>query len=57
MSSIFSITFIENGIYLTPCIPLSFEGEGEEILERGFAPLLLTLPLPLTREGVRGIGW
>jgi hypothetical protein len=26
-------------INLTPFIPLSFEGEGEEILERGFAPL------------------
>jgi len=25
--------------------------EGEEILERGFAPLLLTRPLPLIREG------
>jgi len=28
--------------------------EGEEILERGFAPLLLTLPLPLIREGGQG---
>jgi len=26
-------------IYLTPCVPLSFEGEGEEI-ERGASPLL-----------------
>ena len=28
--------------------------EGEEILERGFAPLLPTLPLPLAREGGQG---
>jgi len=41
-------------IYLTPFIPLSFKGEGEEILERGFAPLLPTLPLPLTKG--RGSG-
>jgi len=32
--------------YLTPFILLYFEGEGEEILERGFAPLLLTLLFP-----------
>ena len=38
-------------INLTPFIPLSLKGEGEEILERGEAPLLLTLPLPLIREG------
>jgi len=43
-------------IDLTPFIPLSLKGEGEEILERGEAPLLLTLPLPLLREGGRGIG-
>jgi len=36
---------------LTPFVPLSFEGEGEEIVERGEAPLLPTLPLPLLREG------
>jgi len=41
-------------INLTPFIPLSFKGEGEEILERGFAPLLPTLPLPLLREGGQG---
>ena len=28
--------------------------EREEILEKGEAPLLLTLPLPLTREGGQG---
>ena len=28
--------------------------EGEEILERGEAPLLPTLPLPLLREGGQG---
>jgi len=38
-------------IYLTPFIPLSFEGDGEETLERGFAPLLLHSPFPLIREG------
>jgi len=32
----------------------SYQGEGEEILERGFAPLLPTLPLPLLREGGQG---
>ena len=26
-------------IYLTPFIPLSFQGEGEDIKKRGFAPL------------------
>jgi len=41
---------------LTPFIPLSLKGEGEEILERGEAPLLLTLPLPLLGKGARGIG-
>jgi len=41
-------------IYLTPLIPLSFKGEGEEILERGEAPLLPKLPLPLIREGGQG---
>jgi len=43
-------------INLTPFIPLSLKGEGEEIVERGEAPLLPTLPLPLIREGERGIG-
>jgi len=46
-------------IYLTLLIPLSMIGtsslhEGEEILERGFAPLLPKLPLPLIREGGQG---
>ncbi len=41
-------------INLTPFIPLSFKGEGEEVLERGEAPLLPTLPLPLIREGGQG---
>ena len=27
------------GVYLSPCIPLSFKGEGEDIKKRGFAPL------------------
>ena len=42
--------------YLSPFIPLSFKGEGEEILERGEAPLLPTLPLPLTNNKGRGLG-
>jgi hypothetical protein len=29
--------------YLTPCVPLSFKGEGEGFLERGFASLGLSL--------------
>jgi len=32
----------------------SLKEEGEEILERGFAPLLPALPLPLIREGGQG---
>jgi hypothetical protein len=34
-------------IYLTPFIPLSFKGEGEEKKKRGFAPLKLSIPLTL----------
>jgi len=41
-------------INLTPFIPLSFKGEGEEVLEGGFAPLLLTLPPSLIKG--RGSG-
>jgi hypothetical protein len=33
--------------------PLSLKGKGEEILERGEAPLLLTLPLPSINNKVR----
>jgi len=40
-------------INLTPFIPPSKE-RGKRFLERGFAPLLLTLPLPLLREGGQG---
>jgi len=36
-------------IDLTPFIPLSLKGEGEEILERGSAPLLSTLPFPVIK--------
>jgi len=39
-------------IYLTPLIPLSFKGEGEETLEGGFAPLRH----PLLRERGQGDG-
>jgi hypothetical protein len=39
---------------LTPYIPLSFKGEGKRFIERGFTPLLPTLPLPLLREGGQG---
>jgi hypothetical protein len=38
-------------INLTPFIPLSLKGEGEEILEEGLAPLLNT---PKSRELKRG---
>jgi len=42
-------------INLTPLIPLSLRRRRrEEILERGFAPFLPTLPLPLIREGGQG---
>jgi len=41
-------------IDLTPFIPLSLKGEGEETLERGESPLLPALPLPLIREGGQG---
>jgi len=43
-------------INLTPFIPLSLKGEGEEILREGFRPSLTYTPLPLVREGGRGIG-
>jgi len=43
-------------IDLTPFIPLSLEGEGEETLERGEAPLLPILPLPLLREVTKCYG-
>ena len=35
-------------------IYLSLKGEGGEILEKGFVPLLPALPLPLLREGGQG---
>ncbi len=38
-------------INLTPFIPLSLKGEGEEILERGKAPLLPAPSLLLIRKG------
>jgi len=49
------------GVNLTPFIPLmirrySYHGEGEEILERGEAPLLLTPPFPLIINKGRGSG-
>jgi len=43
-------------INLTPFIPLSLKGEGEEILERGEAPLSPPSPFPYEGKGVRGIG-
>ena len=39
---------------LIPFIPSPSQGGGEEILERGEAPLLPPLPLPLLREGGQG---
>jgi len=44
-------------IDLTPFIPLSLKGEGEETLERGEAPLQPALPIFLMKEGDRGIGY
>jgi len=42
---------------LTPCIPLSFEGEGGGIKKRGLGPLLKLLPpSPLGEGGQRGMG-
>jgi hypothetical protein len=41
IGSINSIAFRVFFIYLTPFIPLSFKGEGEEKKKRGFAPLKL----------------
>ncbi len=43
-------------INLTPFIPLSLKGEGEEILERGETPLSPPSPFPYEGKGVRGIG-
>jgi len=43
-------------IYLTPCVPLSFKGEGEG-LTRGAKPLLIKTPLPLDKgRGIKGEG-
>jgi len=45
----FLLLFIFN---LTPCIPLSFKGEGEGFIKRGFAPLKHPIKLgSLAREG------
>jgi len=41
-------------IDLTPFIPLSLKGEGEEVLEKGEAPLFPTLPLPLLQGRGQG---
>jgi len=43
---------------LTPFIPLSTLGEGEEILERGLRLLsFFHSPFPCQGKGVRGIGY
>ena len=41
---------------LTPLLNTLLDGQGERegVLERGDAPLLLLLPLPLLREGGQG---
>jgi len=39
---------------LTLFVPLSFKERGKRFIERGFTPLLPTLPLPLLREGGQG---
>jgi len=39
-------------IYLTPCIPLSFKGEGELVFEEGAKPLFdFLFYFSLKREG------
>jgi len=39
----------------SPLFIYSFKGEGEEILGRGFAPLLPKLPLPLKSRAVQNV--
>jgi len=41
-------------LFDSPIVSVSLKGEGEEILERGEAPLLPLFPLPLLREGGQG---
>jgi len=53
-----TIIAISRFIDLTPCVPLSFKGEGEEILERGETPLFLNSALTFgvkIREARRGV--
>ena len=45
-SEVLSMVYIN----LTPCIPLSFEGEGEVVVKRGYAPLWLPSILLRYRE-------
>jgi hypothetical protein len=42
-----------NYIYLTPCVPLSYQGEGEEFCEGVGAPLRWLLPLSFEEAGRR----
>jgi hypothetical protein len=57
MSQIFRLPY-RVFIDLTPFIPLSLKGEGgRDFREGAKPPLLPILPLPLLREGVRGIGY
>jgi hypothetical protein len=45
-------------INLTPLIPLSILGEGEEILERGLRPSFHLTPSPLAKgRGIKGKGF
>jgi hypothetical protein len=51
--------FINKIIYsdLTPFIPLSFSRRGGRVFREGLRPSLIYTPLPLIREGGRGIGY
>jgi hypothetical protein len=42
---------------LTPFIPLSCQERGKRFKRGGFAPSLTVFPLPLSREGGRGMGF
>jgi len=42
-------------INLTPCIPLSTLGEGDDIKKRGFAPLFNIFPLSRVERGIQGV--
>ena len=45
---------IDNSIYLTPLIPLSFKGEGGDNIEERLTPLLNTLSYGYLVKGLKG---